>query len=161
MSVNRAVGLSLGAAILLGSSLHFAYAKPFMIVGLDEKVSWDDDGKTVLSAPGKDQVLIVDLASPESPKIVASLPLKNSIVGPPVNLDIDPTGSIALVADSVDVVKDGDALKQVPDNKVYVIDLKASPPKLAATVTAGKQPSGLSISWLTSPRGNPRPGRIA
>ena len=146
MSVNRAVGLSLGAAILLGSSLHFAYAKPFMIVGLDEKVSWDDDGKTVLSAPGKDQVLIVDLASPESPKIVASLPLKNSIVGPPVNLDIDPTGSIALVADSVDVVKDGDALKQVPDNKVYVIDLKASPPKLAATVTAGKQPSGLSIS---------------
>jgi DNA-binding beta-propeller fold protein YncE len=146
MSVNRAVGLSLGAAILLGSSLHFAYAKPFMIVGLDEKVSWDDDGKTVLSAAGKDQVLIVDLASPESPKIVASLPLKNSIVGPPVNLDIDPTGSIALVADSVDVVKDGDALKQVPDNKVYVIDLKASPPKLAATVTAGKQPSGLSIS---------------
>ena len=146
MSVNRAVGLSLGAAILLGSSLHFAYAKPFMIVGLDEKVSWDDEGKTVLSAPGKDQVLIVDLASPESPKIVASLPLKNSIVGPPVNLDIDPTGSIALVADSVDVVKDGDALKQVPDNKVYVIDLKASPPKLAATVTAGKQPSGLSIS---------------
>lgn len=146
MSVNRAVGLSLGAAILLGSSLHFAYAKPFMIVGLDEKVSWDDDGKTVLSAPGKDQVLIVDLASPESPKIVASLPLKNSIVGPPVNLDIDPTGSIALVADSVDVVKDGDALKQVPDNKVYVIDLKANPPKLAATVTAGKQPSGLSIS---------------
>jgi DNA-binding beta-propeller fold protein YncE len=34
----------------------------------------------------------------------------------------------------------------VPDNKVYVIDLNASPPKLAATVTVGKQPSGLSIS---------------
>jgi DNA-binding beta-propeller fold protein YncE len=76
---------------------------------------------------------------------VASLPLKNSIVGPPVNLDIDPSGSVALVADSVDVVKDGDALKQVPDNKIYVIDLKASPPKLAATLTAGKQPSGLNI----------------
>src|SRR5436305_448040 len=147
MSVNRSVALCLGAAILLcSSSLSLAYAKPFMIVGNDEKVWWDDDGKTVLSAPGKDSVLIVDLANPEDPKIVANLPLKNSIVGPPVNLDIDPSGSIALVADSVDVTKEGDALKQVPDNKIYVIDLKSSPPKLAATVTGGKQPSGLSIS---------------
>ena len=147
MFVNRAVGLCLGAAILAwGQGLDPARAKPFMIVGLDEKVTWDDDGKTVLSAPGKDQVLIVDLATPETPKIVASLPLKNSIVGPPVNLDIDPTGSVALVADSVDVVKEGEALKQVLDNKIYVIDLKANPPKLAATITGGKQPSGLSIS---------------
>jgi DNA-binding beta-propeller fold protein YncE len=137
----------LTAALLCGSALfHPAFAKPFMIVGLDEKVSWDDDGKTVLAAPGKDQVLIVDLASPESPKVVASLPLKNSIVGPPVNLAIDPTNSVALVADSVDVTKDGDALKQVPDNKIYVIDMNANPPKLAATITGGKQPSGLSFS---------------
>ena len=50
MPVNRAVGLSLGAAILLCSSgLDLAYAKPFMIVGTDEKVWWDDDGKAVLS----------------------------------------------------------------------------------------------------------------
>jgi DNA-binding beta-propeller fold protein YncE len=147
MPVNRLVRLSLGAAVLLcGASFNLAHAKPFMIVGNDEKVSWDDDGKTILSAPGKDSVLIVDLADPENPKTIATLPLKNSIVGPPVNLDIDPTGSVALVADSVDVVKDGDALKQVPDNKVYVIDLKANPPKLAGTVTVGKQPSGLSIS---------------
>jgi DNA-binding beta-propeller fold protein YncE len=155
MPVNRTVesclrvslGISLGAAILLcSSSLNLAHAKPFMIVGNDEKVSFDGDGKPVLSPTGKDSVLIVDLANPESPKIIATLPLKNSIIGPPVNLDIDPTGSIALVADSVDVTKDGDTLKQVLDNKIYVIDLKASPPKLAATVTGGKQPSGLSIS---------------
>src|SRR3954462_13669831 len=112
MCINRSVGISLAAAILLcGSGLHLAYAKPFMIVGNDEKVWWDDDGKTVLSAPGKDSVLIVDLANPETPKIVATLPLKNSVIGLPVNLDMDPSGSIALVADSVDVTKDGDALK--------------------------------------------------
>ena len=104
------VGLFLGAAILLaGFSVHPVGAKPFMIVGLDEKVLWDADGKPVLAPDGKDAVLIVDLASPESPKIAASLPLKNSVIGPPVNVDIDPTGSIALVADSVDIVKDGDA----------------------------------------------------
>jgi DNA-binding beta-propeller fold protein YncE len=148
MPFNRTVVFCLGAAALLGVAGLFnpALAKPFMIVGLDEKVWWDDDGKTVLSAPGKDQILIVDVADPENPKVTASLPLKNSIVGPPVNIDIDPTGSVALVADSVDVIKEGDALKQVPDNKIYVIDLKADPPKLAATITGGKQPSGLNFS---------------
>src|SRR6266511_6228306 len=141
LMATAATGVFLGVA-----SFSLAHAAPFMVVGNDEKVLWDDDGKPVLSPAGKDSVLIVDLADPESPKIVATLPLKNSIVGPPVNLDIDPSGSVALVADSVDVTKDGDTLKQVLDNKVYVIDLKASPPKLVATLTAGKQPSGLSIS---------------
>jgi DNA-binding beta-propeller fold protein YncE len=147
MSARHAVGLSVATAILLSASLFGpAHGKPFMIVGLDEKLLWDDDGKPILAAPGKDQVLIVDVADPESPKIVASLPLKNSVVGPPVNVAIDPSGTVALAADSIDVLKEGDTLKQVPDNKVYVIDLSANPPKLAATLTAGKQPSGLSFS---------------
>ena len=147
MSARRVVGLSVATATLLGASLlGSAHAKPFMIVGLDEKLLWDDDGKPILAAPGNDQVLIVDVADPESPKIVASLPLKNSVVGPPVNVAIDPSGTVALAADSIDVLKEGDALKQVPDNKVYVIDLSANPPKLAATLIAGKQPSGLSFS---------------
>jgi DNA-binding beta-propeller fold protein YncE len=126
--------------------LSAARAAPFMIVGDDEKLLWDDNFKPVLSLPGHDAVLILDLADPMNPKIVGNLPLKNSVIGPPVNLAIDPTNSIALVADSINVTKDGDALKQGPDDKVYVIDLKASPPKLIDTITAGKQPSGLSIN---------------
>lgn len=145
MSITRFAGL-LCTVAWLGAAATVTHAAPFMIVGNDEKVLWDGDGKPILSPAGKDSVQIVDLAKPESPKIVATLPLKNSVVGPPVNLDIDPTGTVALVADSVDVIKDGDALKQVPDNKVYVIDLKANPPKLASTITVGKQPSGLSFS---------------
>jgi DNA-binding beta-propeller fold protein YncE len=126
--------------------LSAARAAPFMIVGDDEKLLWDDNFKPLLSLPGNDAVLILDLADPMNPKIVGNLPLKNSVVGPPVNLAIDPTNSIALVADSINVTKDGDALKQGPDDKVYVIDLKASPPKLINTITAGKQASGLSIN---------------
>ena len=126
--------------------LSAARAAPYMIVGDDEKLLWDDNFKPILSLPGNDAVLILDLADPMNPKIVGNLPLKNSVVGPPVNLAIDPTNSIALVADSINVTKDGDALKQGPDDKVYVIDLKASPPKLIDTITAGKQPSGLSIN---------------
>jgi len=134
------------AGSLVAAGLACAHAAPFLIVGNDEKMVWDDQGKPVLSPAGKDSVVILDLADPENPKTVASLPLKNSVVGPPVNVAIDPTGSVALVADSVDVTKDGDALKIVPDNKVYVIDLKANPPRVASTVTVGKQPSGLSFN---------------
>src|SRR5262249_20728901 len=136
----------LAATAALAGSMTLVQSAPFMIVGNDEKLLWDDQFKPVLSPPGRDSVLIVDLADPMNPKIVANLPLKNSVVGPPVNLDIDPTGSIALVADSVNVIKDGDSLKQVPDDKVHVIDLKASPPKATGAVTVGKQPSGLSIN---------------
>jgi hypothetical protein len=134
------------ASIFTAVNLTLVHAAPFMIIGNDEKLAFDADAKPILSPPGKDSVVILDLADPENPKTVANLPLKNSVVGPPVNVAIDPTNSVALVADSVDVVKDGDNLKIAPDNKVYVIDLKANPPKLAGTVTVGKQPSGLSFS---------------
>lgn len=138
--------LRLLAIVIAMLGLSAARAAPFMIVGDDEKLLWDDNFKPILSLPGNDAVLILDLADPMNPKIVGNLPLKNSVVGPPVNLAIDPTNSVALVADSINVTKDGDALKQGPDDKVYVIDLKASPPKLINTITAGKQPSGLSIN---------------
>src|SRR5260370_1509358 len=134
------------AAVGRASGLALAQSAPFMIVGNDEKVLWDDQLKPLLSPPGRDSVLIVDLADPMNPKIVANLPLKNSVIGPPVNLDIDPSGSIALVADSINVIKDGGNLKQVPDDEVHVIDLKANPPKAIGTITVGKQPSGLSIN---------------
>src|SRR6516165_1790874 len=133
-------------ALGLAGGITLVQSAPLMIVGNDEKLLWDDQFKPVLSPPGRDSVLIVDLADPLNPKIIANLPLKNSVVGPPVNLDIDPTGSVALVADSVNVIKDGDNLKQVPDDKVHVIDLKANPPKAVGSITVGKQPSGLSIS---------------
>jgi len=136
--------------VLAVAGFNSVHAAPFLIVGNDEKLLWDDNGKPLISPNGKDSVVILDLASPENPKVVATLPLKNSVVGPPVNLAIDPTNSIALVADSIDVTKDGDTYKMGPDNKVYVIDLKTNPPKLANTLTVGKQPSGLSFN----PAGN-------
>ena len=134
------------AAILVAAGLSSVSAAPYLIVGNDEKLLWDDKGAPVIHPAGKDSVVILDLANPENPKVIASLPLKNSVVGPPTNLAIDPTNSIALVADSIDVTQDGDKLKMGPDNKIYVIDLKANPPKLAGTVTVGKQPSGLSFN---------------
>jgi DNA-binding beta-propeller fold protein YncE len=131
---------------LLATTAIPALAAPYMIVGNDEKPGTDAQGKPIVNPTGKDTILIVDLAKPEEPKVVATLPLENSIVGPPTNLAISPNGSIALVADSMTVAEENGVRKQVPTDKVFVIDLKASPPKLVQTVTVGKQPSGLSFS---------------
>ena len=108
--------------------------------------SYDEAGKAILSLPGKDTVSIIDISDRAKPRIVANLPIENSIVGPPTNLAITPDGRLALVANSIDVVKDGDNLKNVPDNKLYVIDLTASPPAVVATLQLGKQPSGMAIN---------------
>ncbi len=132
-------------ALLVATAIP-ANAAPYMIVGNDEKPGTDAQGKPVVNPTGNDTVVIFDLANPEDPKIVASLKLENSIVGPPVNLAISPNGSIALVADSMTVAEENGARKMVPTDKLHVIDMKSNPPKLAQTIAVGKQPSGLSFS---------------
>jgi DNA-binding beta-propeller fold protein YncE len=135
-----------GAGLALAAAALPATAAPYMIVGNDEKPGVDAQGKSIVNPTGNDTVLIVDLAKPEAPKIVATLPLENTIVGPPTNLAISPNGAIALVADSMTVAEDNGTRKLVPTDKLFVIDLKANPPKLVQTLNLGKQPSGLSFS---------------
>lgn len=121
-------------------------AAPFMIVGMDQKQTWDETGQRVLAPTGNDRVAIVDLAKPEAPRIVATLKLENSIAGPPVNVAISPDNRFALVADSYTVVKKGGELEIVPTDKLFVIDLTGRRPRLAQTLTVGEQPSGLCIN---------------
>ena len=116
-----------------------------ILIGLDNKITYGPAGQ-INGAPGNDAVLVVDISDPVKPKIRASLPLTNSLLGPPTNLQITPDGKLGLVANSVVHVQEGNAWKSVPDDKLYVIDLTAEPPKLIDTVTVGQQPSGLSIS---------------
>lgn len=121
--------------------------RELMIVGNDEKQSWDEAGRVVLGAQGKDTVSIIDIGTdPLAPRILVNLPLDNTIAGPPVNLAITPDEGLALVANSLNVVEEGGVRKQVPDNRLWVIDLNANPPKLIDTVAVGRQPSGLTIN---------------
>jgi len=121
--------------------------RELMLVGNDEKQSWDAAGKAVLGPHGKDTVSIIDIGTdPLAPKILVNLPLDNTIVGPPVNLGITPDEGLALVANSINVVEEGGVRKQVPDNRLWVIDLNGNPPRLIDTVAVGKQPSGLTIN---------------
>jgi len=134
-----------GAAALL--ALPRLASAELMIIGNDQKVTWDDAGKPVFSAPGEDSISIVDIgADPENPQIVANLDLMNSIFGPPTNLAITPDEKLALVTNAMNWVQDGDAWKPAPDTKLYVIDLEADPPALIDTVEVGQQPSGMAIN---------------
>ena len=139
------------AHVLLAGLALFAIAGPVragtndVLIGLDSKVGFTDQGQVNIK-PGTDAVLVMDISNPETPRIRASLPLANSLLGPPTNLQITPDGKLALVANSMDWVADGAGWKPSPDNKLYVIDLTLDPPKLIDTVQVGKQPSGLSIN---------------
>ena len=143
--------LTLAIAIAAVAAPIVGHAGParaqFLIVGNDEKLLWDDAGKAVQKAPGNDTVMVLDIASRVKPRTAAVLKLENTVVGPPTNLAITPDEHLALVANSLDQVSDGSGgWKAQPDNKVYVIDLKASPPAQVGTVEVGKQPSGMAIN---------------
>jgi len=117
-----------------------------LIVGNDEKQGWDENAKPTFYEPGRDTLSIVDISKPDMPRIATTIPLVNSVVGPPTNLAISPASDVALVANSLEPVVQGWGHRLEPDNKVFLIDLKANPPNVIGTINAGKQPSGMAIS---------------
>ena len=144
-SLRGCAGITLIVGMLLAVALPPAFAQ-ILIVGNDEKVGWDENGKTIYREPGKDTLSVIDISKPDAPQITATIPLMNSVAGPPTNLAIHPSGEIAFVANSMMPVVEGWGHKLAPDDKVFMVDLKASPPKVIGTITVGRQPSGMAIS---------------
>ncbi len=138
-----AVAIAIGVLVAEPSSRASAQT---LIVGNDEKQGWDENAKPIFREPGKDTLTVIDISKPDAPRITSSIPLMNSVVGPPTNLAITPSGEIALVANSLEPVVQGWGHRLEPDNKVFLIDLKANPPAVIGTINVGKQPSGMAIS---------------
>ena len=139
----------LTAAVLAGALIGSGWIPVFgqtLIVGNDEKNGVDQNFKPIIREPGHDTLSVIDISNPGAPRITATIPLINSVVGPPTNLAIVPPGDIALVANSLMPVIQGWGHRLEPDDKVFIVDLKASPPKVIGTVTVGKQPSGMAVS---------------
>jgi len=132
----RAAAILLSATLIAGGAM----SRELMLVGDDEKTTWDDAGEPVTRAPGKDLVLVVDIADRLAPVIVARLPLMNTIFGPPTNLQITPDGKLALVANSMDWVADGDGWKPSPDK------IAGNSVKLIDTVPMGEQVAHVAIA---------------
>ena len=110
----------------------------------DSKAVLIDGVNTPVRNPPPDTVTIIDLsASP--PKVIGEVRAPNSVVGPPQTVAIAPDESIALVASSTKLDSAAPA-GTAPDDLVTVIDLKASPPAVLATVHAGRGASGISFN---------------
>jgi DNA-binding beta-propeller fold protein YncE len=110
----------------------------------DNKVVLDNGTTKVVPNPAPDTVTIIDLkASP--PRVVAEVKAPTSVVGPPLSVALTPDESLALVT-AAQRIDPADPTKQTNDNKVSVIDLKATPPAVIATLEAGPSAAGVSIS---------------
>jgi DNA-binding beta-propeller fold protein YncE len=110
----------------------------------DNKVVNIDGVNTIVQNPPPDNATIIDL-SLSPPKVLGQVDVPNSVVGPPQNVAIAPDESIALVAASTKI-DPADPKKTAPDNRLSVIDLKASPPAVVATIEVGVAPAGVSFS---------------
>src|SRR5438067_1943174 len=144
MTLQRTVVLTLGFALLVTAGLVGSAWAQIAVSGNDNKVVNVNGVAKVVANPPPDTVSVIDLkASP--PRVIAEVPAPVSVVGPPLSIAVTPDESLAIVTAS-SKVDPADPTKQAPDNRVTVIDLKANPPKVIATLEAGKGAAGVSIN---------------
>lgn len=142
------------AAALLALSASFAAPIAIGPVAAQIAVSANDgkvrmENGVVRTVPNNpDTVAIIDLKA-KPPRLWHEIEAPTSIVGPPTSAAVSPDGSIALVTANMKL-DNADPPKQVPDNRMSVIDLTVNPPVVIATVETGKGPAGVAIS----PKGN-------
>ena len=144
MTRRRALRTSLPLLLVIGLALPPGAPAQWAISSNDNKVILDNGVVKVVPNPAPDTVTIIDLGV-TPPKVVAEIPVPGSVVGPPMSVAVTPDQGLALVTSSMK--KDpADATKTVPDNRVSVVDLRATPPAVIATLQAGMGAAGVSIN---------------
>src|SRR5438093_737706 len=114
----RVFTLALPAVLVLATTAHAQLA----VTSNDNKVTLDNGTAKVLPNPAP-----------------------GSVIGTPFSVALTPDERLALVGSS-SRVDPNDPTKTVPDTRVSVIDLKASPPAVIATLEAGRSAAGAGIS---------------
>jgi DNA-binding beta-propeller fold protein YncE len=110
----------------------------------DGKATLVDGVNAVPANPPPDYVAVIELGAGTA-KVVGEIEVPASVVGPPMSVAISPDASFALVTGAMKI-DPNDKTKVIPDDKLSVIDLKTSPPKLLAQLQAGKGAAGVSIN---------------
>jgi DNA-binding beta-propeller fold protein YncE len=110
----------------------------------DNKVILVNGVQAVPPTVDPDTVMVLDIGvSP--PKVLAELQAPSSVVGVPQSVAVAKDESYALVTAAMKI-DPADPKKWVPDDKLSVIDLKASPPAVIQTLQAGGGATGVSIN---------------
>jgi len=144
LRISRTKAVIVVVAIAAVPLLSINAAAQIAVSSNDGKAILVNGVNTVPANPVDDTVTIINLGvSP--PKIIADLKAPSSVVGPPQNVAVAPDESFALVASNMKL-DPADPKKQVPDNRLSVIDLKAQPPAVIATLEAGLGATGTAIN---------------
>ena len=144
-TINRnlvCLGVALALSACGGAQTSSGPSRGFIAVSAnDNKAVLVNGATTVVANPAPDTVAIIDLrASP--PQLIAEIDAPSSVVGPPSSVAVAPDESFALVTAAMRLLGN----RQVPDNKISVIDLQARPPRVIATLEAGAGVAGISIN---------------
>jgi DNA-binding beta-propeller fold protein YncE len=115
-----------------------------VIVAVSDSTIQVRDGEIVIDPEGKRALSVIGLEGQE-PTVKASIPLGNSLFGPPVNIGVTPDERLALISEALRPGKGEQRSTLVPSNIVHVVDLTSDPPEAIAQVTVGNQPSGMSV----------------
>ena len=136
------------ATLLAGAALALALASTasaeIAVTGNDGKRTLVGGVNTVVQNPRPDTLSIIDLSGGK-PRLVTEIEAPHSVVGPPNSVAVSADERLAL-ATSAEKLDPADATKTIPDNRVSVIDLSVSPPRVTQTLEVGLGPSGVSIN---------------
>ena len=133
----------LGFAFALVPLLTVGATAQILVSANDNKAVLVNGANVVPANPAADTISIIDLGvSP--PKLIGEVKAPASVIGPPQSVAISRDESFALVTGAFKV-DPADPKKAIPDNKLSVIDLKAKPPAVIATLEAGLGAAGVSI----------------
>jgi len=94
--------------------------------------------------PPPDTVSVIDITQ-YPPKLVATVDAPTSVVGAPTSIWIAPDESYVLVT-AATKIEPQNPDRIVPDDRVSVIDLKASPPRVVQQVNSGEGANEVSVS---------------
>jgi hypothetical protein len=119
-------------------------AAQIVVSSNDNKAVWVNGINTVPANPKPDTVTIIDLGG-AAPRVIAELNAPGGWSAPPQSVAVTPDESLALVLSSAKL-DPADASRTVFNNVMTVVDLKATPPAVIATLETGLRPAGVSIN---------------
>jgi len=142
LSLSRGFVAALGLLAALATPL--AIHAQIVISGNENKIDVSTGTPVSLFDAEPDSISVIDFAE-FPPRVQHVTGIRNSVIGPPSNVAIAPSGQLALVASSLKLDRQAEE-GHVPDTVVHIIDLTQRPPRVVGQVQGGQQPSGISIA---------------
>ncbi len=139
MTTALRTGVTLAVLLAAGTA-----SAQIAVSGNDNKQRLVNGVNTVVANPPPDTITILDLGG-RAPRVLGEVAVSHSVVGPPTSVAITPDERFAIVTSAVRI-DEANPTRTVPDNRVSVVDLRATPPRVVQTVEAGAGPSGVSIN---------------